>query len=128
MKLLKNKGFTLVELLVVIAILGVLAVIMIPAFTGYVAKAKQQMLVSNVESCYRQYKTLETAFDGGLLGEGLHDDKYSALTILANLEEFEIPVNCYLSERYEDGVPCYVVYYYEDDPRHPDIYKEYIFD
>lgn len=36
----KNGGFTLVELIVVIAILAILAGIAIPAYSGYIAKAK----------------------------------------------------------------------------------------
>ena len=37
----KNGGFTLVELIVVIAILAILAGVAVPAYTGYIAKAKQ---------------------------------------------------------------------------------------
>ena len=36
----KNGGFTLVELIVVIAILAILAGIAVPAYTGYITKAK----------------------------------------------------------------------------------------
>ena len=39
---LKSKaGFTLVELIVVIAILAILAGVAVPAYTGYIAKAKE---------------------------------------------------------------------------------------
>ena len=37
----KNGGFTLVELIVVIAILAILAGVAVPAYTGYITKAKQ---------------------------------------------------------------------------------------
>ena len=41
MKLMrKNGGFTLVELIVVIAILAILAGIAVPAYSGYIEKAK----------------------------------------------------------------------------------------
>ena len=36
----KNEGFTLVELIVVIAILAILAAVAVPAYSGYITKAK----------------------------------------------------------------------------------------
>lgn len=53
MKTLKNnKGFTLIELIVVIAILGVLALILVPQFMGYVDDADIQTQRSNVKSIH----------------------------------------------------------------------------
>lgn len=48
-----NKGFTLVELIVVIAILAILAGIAIPAYSGYIEKAREAgdtQIVSAVNS------------------------------------------------------------------------------
>jgi prepilin-type N-terminal cleavage/methylation domain-containing protein len=41
MKKNRLKGFTLIEIIVVIAIIGVLAAILVPSVTGYIAKARK---------------------------------------------------------------------------------------
>lgn len=42
----KNGGFTLVELIVVIAILAILAGVAVPAYSGYITKAKEAADIS----------------------------------------------------------------------------------
>ena len=44
----KNGGFTLVELIVVIAILAILAGIAIPAYSGYITKANDASVVTQL--------------------------------------------------------------------------------
>lgn len=53
---MKRSGFTLIELMVVVAIIGLLAVIAIPSFTGYIAKAKRAEAYINLSSLYAAEK------------------------------------------------------------------------
>ena len=52
----KNLGFTLLELLVVIAIIGILAAIGIPAYQGYVTRAKETKAQNTLQSIYMMEK------------------------------------------------------------------------
>lgn len=46
----KNGGFTLVELIVVIAILAILAGIAVPAYSGYITKAQDAAVVTELDA------------------------------------------------------------------------------
>ena len=46
----KNGGFTLVELIVVIAILAILAGVAIPAYSGYITKAQDAKIVTELDA------------------------------------------------------------------------------
>jgi type IV pilus assembly protein PilA len=52
MKIKALKAFTLIELIVVIAIIGVLAAILIPSLTGYVAEARTNTANANAKLVY----------------------------------------------------------------------------
>ena len=51
-----NLGFTLLELLVVIAIIGILGAIGVPAYQGYVTKAKETKAQNSLQSIYMMQK------------------------------------------------------------------------
>jgi prepilin-type N-terminal cleavage/methylation domain-containing protein len=51
-----NLGFTILELLVVVAIIGILGAIGIPAYQGYVTKAKETKAQNSLQSIYMMEK------------------------------------------------------------------------
>lgn len=75
---LNKKGFTLVELIVVIAILGVLAAILVPSFTGYVAKAGRANEVATAKSWCTAY---QAAYADNQAGNGTLDSNLTALGV-----------------------------------------------
>ena len=46
----KNGGFTLVELIVVIAILAILAGVAVPAYSGYIERAKDAAVITKLDA------------------------------------------------------------------------------
>ncbi|NLB61450.1 MAG: prepilin-type N-terminal cleavage/methylation domain-containing protein [Clostridiales bacterium] len=50
-----KKAFTIVELIIVIAVIGVLAAILIPAFTNMIAKANAKAALSDARSTLTSY-------------------------------------------------------------------------
>ena len=51
-----NVGFTILELVVVIAIIGILGAIGVPAYQGYVTKAKETKAQNSLQSIYMMQK------------------------------------------------------------------------
>lgn len=51
---MRKDGFTLIELIVVMAVLGVLALMLVPVFNGYVDRSKQARVEANARILYNQ--------------------------------------------------------------------------
>lgn len=78
MKSLQNKkGFTLIELIIVIAILGVLALVLVPQFMGYVDDADITAQRSNID-------TIEKAATASLTKAKVHEDTTKRTTSTFN--------------------------------------------
>ena len=61
-------GFTLIELLIAVAIVALLAAIAVPAYTGYVEKARRSdattgltKIAAELERCYTQFSAYNNA-------------------------------------------------------------------
>lgn len=52
-----TKGFTLIELMIVVAIIGALAIIAVPSYSRYVAKAKRAEAYMHLSSIYAAQKS-----------------------------------------------------------------------
>ena len=89
-----NEGFTLVELIVVIAILAILAGIAVPAYSGYVDKAKmaadQQMLA-----------TMNTAFTVACMDKGHYDMTNLPFSPKATGIQTAVQVNSEVNDKFQ---------------------------
>jgi len=52
MKKTKKRGFTIVELVIVIAVIAILAAVLIPTFSGIIAKANESVALQEVQQAY----------------------------------------------------------------------------
>jgi len=82
----KKYGFTLVEVIVVLAILAIITAITIPVLTGYIDKAKETTLISNMSYINKMVYLYSTEYEkSDWYGSYSEDDK----TSLNNFLELE---------------------------------------
>jgi type IV pilus assembly protein PilA len=67
-QLTKRSGFTLIELMIVVAILGILAAVAVPAFLGYMRRAKTSEATLNLNN---MFKLAAAYYDSPRVSRGL---------------------------------------------------------
>ena len=75
----KNGGFTLVELIVVIAILAILAGVAIPAYSGYITKAQDAAVVTELDAIQTAAQAANA--QAGAIAQIVLDDDGLTLTV-----------------------------------------------
>lgn len=82
MKKMNKKGFTLVEIIVVLVIIAIMAAFAIPAYTGFVDRAKQSetLATGRVILVAAQTAAAETYAKNGVLADG---DKVAIESLIA---------------------------------------------
>lgn len=70
---MQKKGFTLIEIMIAVAIIGILAAIAIPAYQGYVLKAKMEKIIVPMEAI--------AIFQDTLIAEGKDPVARSAIPV-----------------------------------------------
>ena len=99
---MKKKGFTLIEVIVVVAIIGVLTAILVPAFMGYIRKARKAATVANGKAlwniCYSLVcendaaaKSFYTPQSSWTVFEGKPDGRTEKMSQTYGAESYVIP-------------------------------------
>lgn len=65
----KQYGFTLVEVIIVVAIISILAALAVPAYSGYIKRAKMNALIEHVTNGFKLIKAEEAKITAGSIGK-----------------------------------------------------------
>ena len=110
---MNEKGFTLVELIIVIVIVGILSIVAVPIYTGYVQKAKWaegKALAASIITAQRVYYSE----NGRWYESGDWADEDKVLSSDARENKFFRKIKTGISDKYENVV-CAAVFYEKED-------------
>lgn len=116
--LMMNKGFTLIELMIVVATIGILAVIVIPAYSSYVAKGQNNACLSETRNYSIQVYIFINDPDGTVLPiapvvsacDSITDATgWTLLTQKKILATAKSPSNARIECDIPNGTPCVIL-------------------
>jgi prepilin-type N-terminal cleavage/methylation domain-containing protein len=88
-----RRGFTLIELMIVVLIIGILAVFVIPIFSGMIARSKEAVVKSNAHTIQLAAEDFAVQNEGVYAADVDNAQTFSGLTIIDLLPDGQLLMN-----------------------------------